>query len=264
MFIFGGWYRPFLYETHPDRKYIWPSKRWHTSSGSVDIEIEFKTLIDKHAALISANNCGALLFWMNYASFLSALIWTFVYLGEWPCSRLVVIFVSWMQDRTVTALKVLVTSWKEKVVKSSRTHHSLTVLTAQLWPPSTRGWFVVNWSPFKPGLYVSVQRLGCVFKVRWSSSIQSGLVFTSICCCSWQWYCSSPEGTSVFGSDQPFWAWYLLFHFLPLVPHISSGDVFICLQSSLDTELHHYKSFVSLNQTLRNLQTRVCCLFLAY
>ncbi len=118
--------------------------------------------------------------------------------------------------------------------------------------------------PFKPGLYVSVQRLGCVFKVRWSSSIQSGLVFTSICCCSWQWYCSSPEATSVFGSDQPFWAWYLLFHFLPLFPHISSGDAFICLQSSLDTELHHYKSFVSLNQTLRNLQTRVCGLFLAY
>ncbi len=165
---------------------------------------------------------------------------------------------------TGPALKVLVTSWKEKVVKSSRTHHSLTVLTAQLWPPSTRGWFVVNWSPFKPGLYVSVQRLGCVFKVRWSSSIQSGLVFTSICCCSWQWYCGSPEATSVFSSDQPFWAWYLLFHFLPLFPHISSGDAFICLQSSLDTELHHYKSFVSLNQTLRNLQTRVCGLFLAY
>ncbi len=79
MFIFLGWYinRPFLYEIHPDRKLIWPTKRWHTSSGSVDIEIDFKTLIDKHAALISANQCGALLFWLNYASFLSALIWTF-------------------------------------------------------------------------------------------------------------------------------------------------------------------------------------------
>jgi len=51
-------------------------KYWHISWGSV-IEIHFKTLINKHAALISANQCGALLFWLNYACFLSALIWTF-------------------------------------------------------------------------------------------------------------------------------------------------------------------------------------------
>ncbi len=122
MFIFWGWYinRPFLYEIHPDRKLIWPTKRWHTSSGSVDIEIDFKTIIDKHAALISANQCGALLFWLNYASFWVLSYEHFDYLGEWPYSGRVVIFVSWMQDCTVTALKVLVTSWKEKVVKSSR------------------------------------------------------------------------------------------------------------------------------------------------
>lgn len=125
-----------------------------------------------------------------------------------------------------------------KVKQGLTTHWQFSPRNSDLPPPG--GWFVVNWSTFKPGLYVSVQRLGCVFKVRWSSSIQAALVFTSICCCSWQWYCGSPEATSVFASDQPFCAWYLLFHFLPLFPHISSGDVFICLRSSLDTELHHY------------------------
>lgn len=112
--------RPFLHEVHRDKKYIWPTKSWHISSGSVDIEIHFKTLINKHAALISANQCGALLFWLNYACFLSALIWTF-----WLSWRVTVNWTGGYFCLLNAGLysygtKVLVTSWKEKVIKSSR------------------------------------------------------------------------------------------------------------------------------------------------